>query len=389
MSRRIRSLEELTLYAEQLEAERRAAAPIVRAILDAPYANFTRPRPEWINLGMAEELGAAAHEVCSRSPEKSAALALMAVDVALELDESYARVNRYQVLAHGYIELANALRFQGDYQQALDALDHADAALEDAMGLPREEAISILARATTLADMAHTKEALDLVPEAAVRFAELGDTARVAQCDLLRGIIHHRIGRPGTAAGAYRAALQQARMAGHQPTVARTHMNLGILAADNGRVREAMDALEQAQAILSDDGTADLARGRRDIGIALLSAEKAADAIPLLREAWLEFHRLRVPAEARLAGLGLAEGYLALGRQTVARYLIGKVLQESGDSRADEHVLVALRYLAKLPHPTRAEVKHVRSYLIRTRTEPHLPFALRNFSARRRAAELT
>jgi len=368
---------EFVSIAHRLIEERSAARPIVDKVRRNPFAFLNRDVPrEWRTAGMAEQLTVAAAELLEQAPDKSAALAELATNVAATLDGTYPRITRAQIIASAWKELANAHRYRSDYDSALRALDRADDALRDEPSLSYDTAVLALARATTLREIDRIPEALRLLHFATDVFRSHGDEKRVAQCELLAGMIHHRRGDAVQARRAYQRALEVA-LAGGDPLVAGSvYINLGVLDAEGGRTSDALDSLHQARAIFTElEAACEIARASWGIGLALLGAAKHEPAIPLLRDARESFLALSMVEEAGLAGIELVEAHLALERREIAREILGAVIDEFRDASLNERALVALAYLRELgPEARRESVQHVHAYLLRLRREPALLF---------------
>jgi tetratricopeptide (TPR) repeat protein len=370
-------LSEFVSLAHQLIRERTAARPIVEKVQRNPFAFLGRELPpEWRTAGMAEQLTAAAVELLAQAPDKSAALARLAIAVAGELDGYYPHIVRAQVTAAAWKELANAHRYRSEYDEALNALDRADAVIQDEPSLAYDNAVLALARATTLRELDRIPEALELLQHAMAVFRGHGDETRVAQCDLLAGMIRHGQGDAAAARSAYHRALEVARGIGHAQIVASVYVNLGVLDAERGRTNDALDSLQQARAIFIELGAhGEIARARWGIGMALLNASKYEAAIPLLRDAREDFRELAMIEEAGLAGIELVEAHLALDRTDAAREILAVVIDELRGASLSEHALVALAYLRDLgPAVRRESAHHVYAYLLRLRREPALLF---------------
>lgn len=370
-------LTEFVSIAHQLIRERSAARPIVEKVRRNPFAFLGREVPkEWRTAGMADLLTAAAPEVLEQAPEKTAALAQLAIVVASELDGDYPRILRAQLTAAAWKELANAHRYRSDYDTALSALDRADDAIRDEPALAYDNAVLALARATTLRELDRVVEALRLLQDAASVFRGHGDDTRVAQCELLAGMIHHRQGDASAARNAYRRAVGIARRTGDAQIVASAYVNLGVLDAERGRTNDALDSLQQARAIFVDlNANGEIARANWGIGLALLGASRFDAAIPLLRDARVAFLGLGMIEEAGLAGIELVEAHLALDRSDTARAILTIVIDELRAASLGERALVALAYLRDLgPAVRRESARHVHAYLLRLRREPALLF---------------
>ena len=364
----------------QLEEERAAAKPIVRGISRLPSAYLAEEiRREWMTVGFVEELSNAARELVARGPAKCAALAELATRIAAVLDvAAYPSILRAQTAARAWKELANAYRYGSRCEAALAALNRADAALAGESAAAHDRAVLDLARATTLRDVGRAAEALTLLAEAVEVFRAHGTTERVAQCELLKGMICHAEGNSIGARMAFRRAAGAARRAGDARTVASAYSNLARLQAEEGHLGAAMDGLQQARAIFMELGAAaEVARTTWAVGYALVHAGKHREAVGMLLEARRSFRQLEMTEEAGLVGVQLAETYLALNAPVSAAEILAAVIAEFEAAGLSDRAVAALAALQELgAAATPGYVRHVYAYLERLRREPLLPFEL-------------
>ena len=362
--------------AQVLDYERRIAIPVIRQLLTMPSIPSRPHSQAWINAGMVFELADAVREAAGETPERRAQLAHLATVIAAALDDTYPAITRAQCMATAWKEVANVRRYQNQYQAALEALDIADRAMDDQLANAHDKAILALVRATVYSDLRRSAEARRLLDDARSVFEGHAEQRLVGQCELLGGMIDHREGKPGDAVLAYRRALAAARRAGDTRTAAHAYINLGVAEAERGATNAAMDALQQALAILKELGArVEIARANWGVALALLTAGKYETAIPIFRSARASFLALGLAEEAGLAGVELAEAYLGVERPTAASRLILVVVDEFRQARLNERALEALTYLRELGlEASPKAVRHVYSYLVRLREEPTLLF---------------
>lgn len=363
--------------AAQLEAERAAAAPMIAKIVSEPERHLDAPMPPaWRTLGMANALCDAARAEVLRSPERSLYVAQLAAAIAEALPETYPRVLRSQVQAHAWKAVSNAHRFQSRHDAALRALDVADKRIADDAALGHDRAVLALARATTLREVNRPTEALLLLDEAREVFRHHRDRKQVAQCELLTGMIHHRLGDVSAARQAYMRVIGPARDAGDLHTVAAAYNNLGRAAADARDLNASVDALQQARAIFRElEMPVESTRVTWSIGAAQLAAGRFDPAIQILRAARRDFLRIGMPEEAGLAGVDLIEAFLATNARESARELAGEIVEEFRRAALNERALHALSYLRETADVATPSAAHkVGVYLRRLKEEPALLF---------------
>ena len=362
--------------AQVLDYERRIAIPVIRQLLTMPSIPSRPHSQSWINAGMVFELADAVRESVNETPDRREQIAELATAIAAKLDDTYPQITRSQCVAQAWKELANIRRYRSNYDAALEALDRADEALRDHLALAHDKAVIDLARATTLRELRRTDEARRLLRDAIDVFEGHADKGRVAQCELLVGMIEHTAHAYDSAYASYQRAARGARIAGDARTAASSYINIGVLDAERGATSSAMDALQQALSIFRDDGNlVEMARANRGVGLALLTGGKYELAIRVLRAARGAFLNIGFAEEAGLVGLELAEAYIADDRRAAAQRLILAVIEEFRAAKLNERALASLAYLRERGDASSRElVRHVRSYLVRLRQEPALLF---------------
>lgn len=363
--------------ARQLEAEHDAAAEIVTMIVANPDLYLDRPLLQsWRTIGMAQVLCDAAREEVVRDPRRSLLLAQLAAAIAGVLPESYPRPLRAQAEAHAWKSVSNAHRFQSHYDAALHALDIAERRIADEPSLAHDRAVLGLARATTLREIDRMPEALALLDESRETFRDHKDEKQVAQCELVIGMIHHRLGNIDAARQAYMRVIPAARASNDLHTLAAACNNLGRAAADAGDANASVNALQQARAIFRElDMPTESTRVSWSIAAAQLAAGRFEPAARILEEVRRGFLTLRMPEEAGLAGVDLIECLLAVDARPAARELASAILDEFRQARLNERALQALAYLRETADvATPAVARHVGDYLRRLKEDPTLLF---------------
>ena len=108
------------------------------------------------------------------------------------------------------------------------------------------------------------------------------------------------------------------------------------------------------------------ARSRNNLGQTLLAAGLAAQAVPVLRQTWLEFEKFDMLADAALAALQLAEAMLLTGNGSevaaICRDLIARFSAAGMTSRAIT-ALSFLREAVAIGQATPSLVRHVYDFM--------------------------
>lgn len=359
-----------------LAEEREFAVTVIRGLLEMQTVPSRPHSQSWISVGMVIELERTVPRMVNEMPEQSTQLAHLATVIASALDETYPPVMRAECTAAAWRLVANVRRRDNQLESALAALDVAGRALEPQGGSVHDNAVLALARATLYVDLRRPLEARRRLNAARGVFDTLGDNRRLGQCELLAGIMSHGEGELARAGVAYQRALAAARAAGDADGEAMADLNIAVAETERGAPAAAVQALRRAVVILKGlDRRFEMARANRVVALALRTAGRFDTAIPLFRQArgaFLSFGRIE---EATLAGLGLAETYLAVGRRAAATRLIAAITEELREAKLDEHVRDAL---GNFPDPgaevSTEAVRKAHAYLADLRPDPRVPF---------------
>lgn len=182
-----RRADELRQLALRMQQERRAAEPIVRAIVRIAAADPNVDLPEeWITLGVAEGLTSASAAMLDASPGVALTVASYSVTVATRLDAAYPAAFRTCAIAHAWGRIADIYNRAGHPEAALRALGHADEALGRNPALAHDRAILDVVRANALHALGRTREAQSILDAAIATFLSFGDTERARECRRLK-----------------------------------------------------------------------------------------------------------------------------------------------------------------------------------------------------------
>jgi tetratricopeptide (TPR) repeat protein len=371
--------EEFLRTARLLEDERKVARPIVRTLGTSLDAVWDREIPAaWKTAGFVHELTSAARDLLKNDARATVAMAQFAVVVAASLPAGkYPRAIQVQLEGGAWKELANAHRYLSEYDAALRALDAADRCLSVVDGLGFDRAVSRFARALVLSDQGRNNEALKLVDDCVADFEEHADRRRQAQCLQLRGMIESRGGQYRKAVATYERALIVLDDADDDYTRACLKNNLGQAYGELSDTGSALASLQEALALFEKlQAAGEMARTGWGVGRVLLAGGSYDQAVQMLSGARRDLLKLALPEEAGLAGLDLADAFLATGETAAAREAVEEVVAEFRAAGLNQRALLALDYLRDvLPTPrARAAVRHVRTYINELRTSPNQVF---------------
>jgi tetratricopeptide (TPR) repeat protein len=227
------------------------------------------------------------------------------------------------------------------------------------------------------ADLLRFDEADLLLSESEEVFDTLGDVRLHGHCLLLRAMIAYRQHRLVPAADIFREATDVLREAGDLRQLASALHGLGVVQSDLGEPAAAASAFQDALSIFSDLGfTGEIARTKGALGRISLILGRYAEARKLLTEARSVFLVLHMPEEAGLAGLELAEIFLALREDFRAMAVVEEVIAEFRRANLNGRAATALAYLRDMMSSPRAPeaVRHVRKYVETLKQEPERLF---------------
>jgi tetratricopeptide (TPR) repeat protein len=315
------------------------------------------------------------------SPARAASMCLIAArlaeGVAAVADEP-AHVRRLGGIA--WMEHGNALRHLGRYIEALAAFEKAEATLDADVFSVHDLARTRYARAIVHWKQGGLALAEREAQRAATLFALLGDERRGAHVRILMAGIYFERGDHAMAREGWQSVIEPLRAWGDRAALARVWLDLGSVEGALGNQAVALPLVEKAtRAFARMRNATELTRARWALGRLLVDTDPRR-AVPILREARVEFWKNRMSCEAGFASIDLASGLLRLGgahaeETSVILTEAIKTFQESG---ADKAALAALAYLqaaAEARQATPRLVSYVRTYVERVGRDPQLPFA--------------
>jgi tetratricopeptide (TPR) repeat protein len=363
----------------QIAEERAAAQPVVRTIRESGTDVWDMDIPQsWRTAGFVQELTSAAYELVETDPRESLILAQVALAIAASIPAgTYESPIQAQIEGAAWREIGTAHKYLSEYDASLRAYDAAKRAFGSANALGHDDAIVDFARAIVLVDLERFDEARQLLGKVEPLFRSFGDKRRLAHAKILIANIYsreHRWEDSRTTLEATLPEIPENDLYGF----AIVYSNLGTAYRELGRYDDAATMFYTGLNFMSELGwTVEITRTEWAIARLLLRTndfEKAAQVLQRIRAVFLE---KTIAEEAGLAGLDLADAWIALGKNAAAHELISTILTEFSAAKLNEHALTALAYLREIlpstskPHTA---VRHVREYVDRLRSEPSLIF---------------
>ena len=367
----------------QLQQERDAAANLIERLLrDTPRERWHElsGRAELQTCGALDKLGKYASQALGRDPRQALDAAQLAVSVAESFPaESYPPVVIAQLCAHAWKDLAKALLYLGRFDDALSALDKAEAYAEQHGPLTHDLAIVWVVRATTLHEIDRYDEAFALLAECKTIFRNHSDHKRLILCGISEGVLLHRMRRYREAREAYLLLLPATDDSGDRDAAACLYNVIGHCSVDLGDFEAAETYLSRAIEMFHALGQplqaakAELGRGRM-----FVRRGDVNRGIAHLRPIRAEFLRHRMIEEAGLCGLEIVEALLVCGSTTEAEALARQIIAEFTAASLNKRAISALGYLSEAIASRRAStemVTNVREYIVSLRTSPEREFA--------------
>jgi len=375
---------EFAATARRLQREREAAAEVItKTLATTPRAKWPAlaQRSDFRNSGALEQLGREVDRNLGSAPLDALAVAELSVAIAETLTaDSYPAVMLAQMRGHAWKDVGLALCHSSRYDEALEALDRAQAALAPIGILGHDEAIVAFVRAATLQHLRRFDEAQALLTSCADVFRMYADTVLYDKCAVSRGILLVR-------RGDYRAARELLRpLEGRTDDLSDASVRLalgwcGIHLADNV---EALQQFTRAMNMFTALGCALPAlRAAAGIGAALLRLGDLERAIHQLSATRERFLRRDMTEEAGLTGLEIVEAQLQRGDADVedARALCARIVREFTVAGMNRRAIEALAYLNDAVSTRSASPEVVRSvhdYIVALRNDPTREFAAIN-----------
>jgi len=349
-----------TLLAKEIaayRAERHRTAQVVAALRASDSSN-------WINVALRsgealETLVRASVLVGANlvASDPEAARALLEISAALA-DESFSQPSpsvsaehRAFLAGRAKVELANALRHAAQYDRALCALDDAEELMLGHASCTHELGRAWLVRGSVLFKMDGLAVALRFVRLAANIFNAVADLRRVARTRVVEGNILFEQGFHEPAKAVWLAALPVFQSCSDYQSYGATALSLAFCEIEDGAPDHARDWAQKAEDRFR--------RAKRPIEIARTHWARAlcssrfgspsAGVAELIRVR-RAFARLKVPLDAAMVDLDVAEAYLRINtdasRQMAAR-LCEDTVNLFARAGAKQEVVKALTFLAE------------------------------------------
>jgi tetratricopeptide (TPR) repeat protein len=367
--------------ARRLQQERATSEDIVSgALRDTPRAAWPHlhERSELQTSGVLERLGYEIERRRSTDPREALAIAELATRIADAItDDAYPAIIIAQLRAHAWKDRCQALSYLGRYDEALIALDRAEAQFDAFGTLAHDRAMVRFCRATLLQHLRRFDEAQAILDECSRVFRSYGDTQTYVKCTLAIGNLLVRRGDYRGAREVLTPLVNEDSMIAPQARIA-----LGWCAIHLGATAEAIELFDEAVSGCRRFGRElEAVRAAYGAGSAMLRLHRFDDAIATLRSTREMFLARGFVEEGGLSGLGIVEAQLVLGQVAAARKLAAVLVREFTEANLNRRAVAALAYLndaIAASNATPEIVRDVRTYVVALQTDPNCEFSRAN-----------
>lgn len=322
-----------------------------------------------------------AQQQCEVEPRVALIIARAATFAADRLNPTthYLGKGVFVLQGRAWKECANAFLALSEFSPAIDALDHADAALRNSPGAMFDLVVTKYVRASVLGDAERFEEAEVHAASCASFFTTVGDARRATHARLLLGVILRRSGRAAEAIAVWQSLLDGADAGGDADTSARLRQNLAAANADLEQYRPAETLATSALGYFERMGRATEALRARWLLARIESKTKGGDsALAKLRTVVKELDRLGMGQEATLARVDVVAVLIDVKRTRAARELCFEIEEQIENlrwERARRSVAYLRSALERDDSPTAVNATAaVRRFLSRLQYNPSAEF---------------
>ena len=361
------------------EGEERRAAELLTPLLVSPlrFQNAAiEGDPAFRTAGAVRVLCSRAHNLHEENPQFSLDVATKAYTIASLLPNAKDRRFGAGVALR---ERANALRYLGRFDEALEALAKAEKMFVDSPGSdPFDRAIVWLIRATIFMENERLEEGRELAQSAAAVFSDYGDDFRRLSATMVEAACLLFSGAASEAALAYERVIQTSRETNQNRMLAAGLQNAANAYIAMGKHEQALAYCKEAFRLFDELRVpTERARSNWKFASALVCGGDFAEGIQRLQESRAELEQLGLTNDVALATLEWAEVRLAAGEvDGVADACRGIALEfrSAGMSRKAKIALAYLHEALRGGRATPAVVRHVRLYLENLPNRPRSVF---------------
>jgi tetratricopeptide (TPR) repeat protein len=362
---------EILELAGRLQEEDAMARPLCAEVLAAPpawWAQHIRHRVGTHTAGVIRELLARMRLTVEKSPATALQMTTVAVELAAALDTgAYPHPVPTILQAQALRTHASVLSFMGSHREAIARADEARALFERIPGMSFELARTAMVKAGSLQLVDRVDEALALLREAADTFHDHREYEWHANARMTEGAVLYNRGAIRRALEIWRSIAGD-RALGELGTV-RVRHNIALCLVDLG---EPAAAATEVRRCIADferlDHPTERTRSRMVLGMALLAAGDAEEAIAVLRQTCREYAEFELLVDAAYASLQLVEALLVTNRPQEVPAICREAIALCTQAGMHQQALNALAFLREalaLGKATPGLVREIHSFLRR------------------------
>jgi tetratricopeptide (TPR) repeat protein len=357
--------------------------PVVDRFLTASSAKFVwediASRPEYHTGGVIRKLADAADKAQYSVPLRSLILAKTASTIVGMLSRTtYTEREIAALRGVSWKQRANASRQLGRFNDALEALQHAERAFRELQRPEMDLASITFIRATVYFEQQRYDAAEREAEKCTATFAQLGQTDLHIGSRYLQGCIAFEQRQLGQAQLIFDSVLAWGERTGNQSWLATASLALGICHSERRELGTATRYFQQGLlafrelAILSAE-----IRCRWGLALVVQREGRHRTAIPRLREVREEFAAVGAVSDAALVTLDIMETFLLLGKPREVRQSARSIVRLFKEAGMVTGALTAADYLkqsAILENVTPGLIEYIRRYFRRVDLQPDLAF---------------
>lgn len=366
----------------KLAAEESAARDALREVLLHPIRfswEAVAEKIEYHTGGVVRLLCEVAEGIVEQNPAYAHRLADTARRIADELaadDYSPAVVAGLQGLAWKWCGIA--LRYLGDYQDALKSLETSEGHYRELHVSAFEIALIDYVRATIFFSNHRFDDSYLFALKAQPVFLQFGDRVRYLQARMAEGSALFMLREFTRALAIFQAVLASPHIGGNKTLRARATQSLGATKMELGDYEGARVDLERAAVEYPLLGlSTELPRVRWALGRLALKQQDASRAISAFAAARDDFIQVRMLMDASLVSIDLAEVFLALGESRSVVDLCSGLVERFAAEGMLTSAMMALAFVKEATEKGRITARHlqyVRDFLTRSMSDPKLLF---------------
>jgi len=365
-------------YRSEDEEARQLLAPCLSDPVRFIWENVP-PKKRYRTAGCVRLLCMESNKACETNPLHARNLADVAVTIAETLSaDAYGEHIVQQLHANAQCELANALRYLGEFRAAHDSLDRARRAFQKSLAPAIDCARIDYIRATILWKQQNWADGLPLIQKTADVFLRHRNLSRYNDAKTIEGGMLFDQHRFSEALVNFKTVYDSIDSQNEPPMAARAAGNIANCYLELGDTGSAgtyfLISLQLWEAL---GFATETARVRWSIGCMALAAGNLREAIRRLRASKVQFEALHMFHEVALITLDLMDALLASGESEEVRELSTLVVKHVRESSTITGALTAaafVREAAALGRLTRTTVQIARRYLSGVHENPALIF---------------